>query len=163
MKTTLYTLLIMLIALPILAIAAGQLGFFAGSAPSDLGVQDGRLKGLSNTRNSVSSQAKLYEDHPMVSYANMAPLPSLGLDGPAAMSKLVQVLTAIPNVRITQQQPDYVRAEAATPWLGFVDDMEFWFNPSTQVIELRSASRLGREDFGVNRKRMEMIRKAWEQ
>ncbi|MFT6766081.1 MAG: hypothetical protein ACJA1Y_000108, partial [Burkholderiaceae bacterium] len=48
-----------------------------------------------------------------------------------------------------------------TKLLGFVDDLEFWFNPQAQVIELRSASRLGREDFGTNRKRIEAIRAAY--
>jgi uncharacterized protein (DUF1499 family) len=39
--------------------------------------------------------------------------------------------------------------------------MEFWVNPERQVIEVRSASRLGRKDFGVNRQRIEALRRAY--
>jgi uncharacterized protein (DUF1499 family) len=39
--------------------------------------------------------------------------------------------------------------------------VEFWVNPAKGVIDLRSASRLGREDFGVNRVRVEAIRAAY--
>jgi uncharacterized protein (DUF1499 family) len=60
-----------------------------------------------------------------------------------------------------EQRPDYLYAQAQTRWLKFVDDLEFWANPNTSVIELRSASRLGREDFGVNRQRIEAIRAAY--
>jgi uncharacterized protein (DUF1499 family) len=44
--------------------------------------------------------------------------------------------------------------------MRFVDDAEFWFDPVKGVIQARSASRLGREDFGVNRARIESIRQA---
>jgi uncharacterized protein (DUF1499 family) len=42
--------------------------------------------------------------------------------------------------------------------MGFVDDVEFLIEPNTQVIHVRSASRLGQSDLGVNRQRIEMIR-----
>ena len=62
---------------------------------------------------------------------------------------------------ITDARPDYLRAEAETRWLRFVDDLEFWANPARGVVELRSASRLGRKDFGKNRVRIEAIRAAY--
>ena len=43
--------------------------------------------------------------------------------------------------------------------MKFVDDVEFWFNPVEQVIEVRSASRLGAKDLGTNRDRVEAIRR----
>ncbi|MDP2415874.1 MAG: DUF1499 domain-containing protein, partial [Hydrogenophaga sp.] len=52
-------------------------------------------------------------------------------------------------------------AQAQTRWLKFVDDMEFWVNPAGGVMDVRSASRLGREDFGANRKRVEELRAAY--
>ena len=161
MKNTLYILLAMLIALPALLIVAGQLGMLSGTAPSDLRVQDGRLKAPSTTRNSVSSQAGLHPDSPMLRYADIAALPADGADAQVAMGRLLKVLQAMPGVRITVQDADYVRAEATTTVLGFVDDLEFWFNPANNAIDLRSASRLGREDFGVNRKRIEHVRAAY--
>jgi uncharacterized protein (DUF1499 family) len=44
--------------------------------------------------------------------------------------------------------------------MKYVDDAEFWFDPGASVVQLRSASRLGRKDFGVNRARIESIRQA---
>jgi len=41
--------------------------------------------------------------------------------------------------------------------MGFVDDLEFYFSKEN-VIQVRSASRLGYSDFGVNRKRVEKLR-----
>jgi uncharacterized protein (DUF1499 family) len=64
-------------------------------------------------------------------------------------------------VTLVEQKPDYLHAEAQTRWLRFVDDVEFWINPQSGVIEVRSASRLGKEDLGANRKRVEMIRAAY--
>jgi len=47
--------------------------------------------------------------------------------------------------------------------LGFVDDLEFLSEPSKGVIQVRSASRMGHSDLGVNRSRVERIRKLWNQ
>jgi len=45
-----------------------------------------------------------------------------------------------------------------TRFMKFVDDVEFWFDAGSGVIQVRSASRLGRNDFGVNRRRIEDLR-----
>jgi uncharacterized protein (DUF1499 family) len=45
--------------------------------------------------------------------------------------------------------------------MGFVDDVEFFVDPARSVIQVRSASRLGHRDFGVNRKRIESLRAAF--
>jgi uncharacterized protein (DUF1499 family) len=42
--------------------------------------------------------------------------------------------------------------------MGFVDDVEFFLDEGANVIHVRSASRLGQSDLGVNRKRVETIR-----
>jgi len=70
-------LLGVLLAVAALLLLAGQLGFFAGKPPQDLGVRDGRLKPLSPTPNSVSSQAGDYADHPQRSAARPASPPCL--------------------------------------------------------------------------------------
>ena len=158
MKLTLL-LAALLVASPLLA---GQLGWLAGSPPTDLGVTDGRLKGPSKTRNSVSSQAGLYPEHPQRAYADIAPLALLPGGAEASMVALRQTLEATPGVQVHDTRADYLRATARTRWLGFVDDLEFWLDPSAQVIHLRSASRLGREDFGVNRARIEAIRQRYQ-
>lgn len=157
MKTTLYVVP----ALLAIAIIAIQLGILGGSRPTDIGVRQSRLKPPSLTPNSVSSQAALYPDHPQREYADIKPLPLKGGDAAASLRALESVLRAVPGIEIVEQRPDYLYAQARTRWLKFVDDLEFWSNPAAGVIELRSASRLGRKDFGVNRRRIEAIRAAY--
>ena len=53
---------------------------------------------------------------------------------------------------------DYLYAEYASRLLGFVDDVEFYLPAGAQIIHVRSASRLGYSDLGVNRKRIEAVR-----
>jgi uncharacterized protein (DUF1499 family) len=55
----------------------------------------------------------------------------------------------------------YLRVECMCAILRFVDDVEFYFDGNARVIHVRSASRLGKYDFSVNRKRVETIRAAW--
>jgi len=151
-------------ALPVLlgvGLLAAQAGALRGTQPTDLGVKDGRLKAPSLTRNSVSSQATLYPDHPQKSDAGIEPLPLKGGDAAASLAALAKALQTLPGVQVVDQQPDYLYAQAQTRWLKFVDDLEFWINPAAGVLELRSASRLGREDFGANRERMEAVRAAY--
>lgn len=157
MKATLYLLLSLLL----LAALAIQFGALRGKRPADLGVSNGRLKPPSPTPNSVSSQASLYPDHPQRAYAEISPLALKQGAGTASIGALAAVLTAMPGISIVEQRPDYLRAEAETRWMKFTDDLEFWFDPARNVIELRSASRLGRKDFGVNRERIEAIRAAY--
>ena len=151
-------------ALAILLASAMMLGSamaspLAGQRPDDLGVREGRLKPPSATENSVSSQAALYEG-PGARYALIAPFAVPG-DGAAAMASLARIVAAWPGARIVTSRPDYLHAEFSSRWLGFVDDTEFWYSAAEGVIHVRSASRLGRRDFGVNRERVEAIRAAY--
>ena len=147
-----------LLGLAVAAVIAGQLGWLSGEQPTDLGVKDGRLKPPSQTENSVSSQADLYPDHPMRAYARIAPLALHG-DGPATMAQLSKLLQAMPGVKIIQDKGDgYLYAQCTTRRMKFVDDLELWFDPVNKVVQVRSASRVGRKDFGVNRQRVEKLR-----
>lgn len=78
---------------------------------------------------------------------------------PAArlMAELENILRSLPRTTIVERRPDYLRAEART-LLGFVDDVEFFLDASKNLLHMRSASRVGYWDLGVNRKRLEMIR-----
>jgi uncharacterized protein (DUF1499 family) len=152
--------LILLITLAAAAVlVAGRMGFLQGQAPTDLGVREGRLKPPSATENSVSSQAGLYPTAPMRAYAEIAPLALRG-DGPATIARLRSLVEATPGAVVVEARPDYLYARFQSRWLGFVDDVEFWFDPAAERIELRSASRLGRRDLGVNRARIEALRAA---
>lgn len=139
---------------------AAQLGALRGSTPTDLGVRDGRLKRPSKTPNSVSSQADLWPDHPQRAYARIAPLALVNADGAHTITALRALLQRWPGATLAGEQPGYLYVQFRTRVLGFVDDAEFWFDPQAQAVQLRSASRIGRKDFGVNRARMEAIRAA---
>jgi uncharacterized protein (DUF1499 family) len=109
----------------------------------------------------VSSQADLHADHLQMQYAKIEPLPFKNNNAANSMQVLVSILKSTPGVTIVDAKPDYIYAHAKTKVLKFVDDVEFWVNPAKGVIDVRSASRLGREDFGVNRARVEAIRAAY--
>jgi uncharacterized protein (DUF1499 family) len=150
-------IVIALAALVLLVVASGQMGWLHGKAPADLGVNGGRLKRPSGTPNSVTSQADLFADHPMRDYARVAPLPASG-GAQASIARLRGVIDRWPGASVIEQRDDYLYARFETKLLRFVDDAEFWYDPAAQAIQVRSASRLGRKDFGVNRARVEAIR-----
>lgn len=135
----------------------GQLGLLSGKMPENLGVTAGKFQPPSLTPNSVSSQAVLYPEHPQKDYASISPLTYSG-DGNTAMSKLALILKSQKGTVLITTQPDYLYAQSTTAVLKFTDDVEFWLDSQNSVIQVRSASRLGRKDFGVNRARIEAIR-----
>ena len=153
-------LFLIAVGLVALVVIAGQAGLLGGQRP-DLGVVDGRLQPPSPTPNSVSSQTHLHPGHPQAAYAAVEPLPLKAAGTAASLRVLVGVLQAMPGVTVVAQKDNYLRAQAQTRWLKFIDDLEFWIDPQQARIEVRSASRLGRKDFGVNRQRLEAIRAAY--
>lgn len=91
----------------------------------------------------------------------MDPIPYAGsLD--QARARLLSVLKRRPRTRIVAEDQHYVKAECRSRLFRFVDDVEFVLDEAARQIHFRSASRLGRKDFGVNRQRMEEIREAFQ-
>jgi uncharacterized protein (DUF1499 family) len=122
---------------------------FSWKRPGNLGVRGTRLAPCKRTPNCVSSQA----DHADAEHY-IAPIPFQG-DAIAAVRRAV---LGIPRTTIIQTQTNYLYAEFRTPFMRYVDDVEFFYDDKAGVIHVRSASRLGRRDFGVNRKRIEELR-----
>ncbi|MGB0127832.1 MAG: DUF1499 domain-containing protein [Rhodocyclaceae bacterium] len=87
----------------------------------------------------------------------IAPLPYLG-SGSAAMARLRAIVVPMPRTTIVVDRPDYLHVAFRSRVFRFVDDVEFLLDASEGVIHVRSASRLGHGDFGVNRDRVETIR-----
>ena len=150
---------VVLAAVVAVTVGAGQLGLLAGTPPADLGVHQGRLKAPATTPNSVSSQAQLWDGHAMQQMAMIAPLPLRGTPA-EAIDRLRKVVQAMPGASVVTQRDDYLYVQFSSRWLHFTDDAEFWADPAARVIQLRSASRLGASDMGVNRARIERIRSA---
>jgi len=91
----------------------------------------------------------------------MEPIPYSGTLA-ESRARLVEVLRNHPRTRIVREEPEYLKAECRSAFFHFVDDVEFVFDDAAKKIHFRSASRLGRSDFGVNRKRMEEITAAFQ-
>ena len=150
-------LLAAMVVLVVAVFVSAQAGLLSGKEPSDLGVMDGRLKPPSRTENSVSSQAALYADHPMKAYAEIAPIKFTG-QGKAAIDRIKRIVETTEGARVVRAEPAYLYAQFQTRWLKFVDDAEFFADEGAKAVHVRSASRIGRKDFGVNRARIEAIR-----
>jgi len=125
---------------------------FAGIQPDNLGVKQGKLAQCPSTPNCVSSQRENPEHY-------IAPLVYQQSNVSETMTKLKEAISNQPRTQIIAQSDNYLYAQFTSRWFGFVDDVEFYFNPDQPgVIEVRSASRLGESDLGVNRQRIEMLR-----
>lgn len=118
------------------------------------GIQDGRLAACPDRPNCVSSQAT--DAAHAVAPLRYATSPEI------AMRQLRQVILAMPRTRIVTAADGYLHAEFTSAILRFVDDVEFQFDADNQLIHVRSASRVGYSDLGVNRKRVEAIRLVFE-
>lgn len=159
MNKMLKLVLLILVALPVLIFLAGQAGLLRGTRPTDIGVKQHQLKAPGATsENVVSSQAAM---HPHTAYHLIAPLKLHG-EAAAEFARLQKIVSAMPRAQIITSAPDYFHAEFETKMLKFVDDVEFMLDADKGEIQMRSASRIGRKDFGVNRARLEQVRAAFE-
>lgn len=128
-----------LILLAIVAIAR------VSQSTPHLGLQDGRLRPCPKSPNCVCS-----EDNSQFG------IPFSGSNADAVWQTLTEVVIAIGG-RIEEDHVDYMHAEFTSRIFGFVDDLELHMDREKQVIHLRSASRVGYSDMGVNQKRVDRL------
>ena len=120
---------------------------------SKLGIENGQLKECPTTPNCVNSQAKEKKHF----------IEPILFTGPPLEAKkhILNILKELKRTKINVVEDNYIRAEFTSRVFRFVDDVEFYF-PDTKskqrIIHVRSASRTGYSDLGVNRKRIEQIR-----
>ncbi|MBE0613992.1 MAG: DUF1499 domain-containing protein [Burkholderiales bacterium] len=129
------------------------MGLFSGTRPDNLGVHDGRLAPPKPTPNNVNSQIDRNAD----ALHYIEPLHYSG-DAGQAWAALKRVVEGMQRVTVVKAGPNYLYAEFTSKLMGFVDDTEFYLDGKAGVIQVRSASRLGRGDHDVNRGRIEYIR-----
>jgi uncharacterized protein (DUF1499 family) len=154
-KTIKIIVLIVFVILPVVIVMAGQFGLLSGTRPTDLGLKNGMLKAPNKDYwNVVSSYAAL---QPHTDYHVIAPIKFSG-SGKDAFARLEAIVRSMPGATIITRQDHYLYAEFQTKILKFTDDVEFVLDEPAGVIQMRSASRLGRKDLGANRKRLEAIR-----
>lgn len=126
----------------------------AGTPPK-LGVINGQLPACPASPNCVSSQASDPQHA-------IAPLSLTGTPT-EVRAQLLKALGTLDRTKVVVSEPDYIAAEVTSQVFRFVDDMVFYFPTSAatgaeMVVQVRSASRIGHSDLGVNRERVEWIR-----
>lgn len=139
----LWVVAVLLLA-PVLILAGLSL---ASRNPPALGVKQGRLLPCSGASSCVSSETP--------GSAAIAPLPAG--QSPARSWAAAREAVRQAGGSIIAEEPGYLRAAFATPLWRFIDDLELRLDEQQGVIHIRSASRVGRSDFGANRKRVAEI------
>ena len=124
----------------------GSIGHvFSWKRPDNLGVRNGRLAACKRSPNCVCSQA-----NPSDLEHYIAPIHG-------SMAAAREAVRSMPRATIIEESENYLYAEFRTRLMRYVDDVELFFDG--QVLHVRSCSRLGRRDFGVNRRRVEELRR----
>ena len=123
--------------------------------PDNLGLKNNLLLSCPKSPNCVLSQVSgpKHQIHP-IHYTSSVEI---------AKERLNRVILSMVDTRIITQNKVYWHVEFTTRWLRFIDDVEFYFPESEALIHLRSASRSGFWDLGVNRKRTNEIRSRFEE
>lgn len=117
-----------------------------------LGVENNRLKPCPDTPNCVAS-------HPDTPEGQKVPPILYTAEQTLAYDQMEAVLIERKDaIIVAREHAHYLRADFKTPLLGFIDDVEFYFQVPG-VIAVRSASRIGYSDLGKNRRRIEELRK----
>ena len=116
---------------------------FTGERPNNLGVKDGKLTACPGTPNCVNSQATDTQ-------SKVEPLPDVSI------AEIKKVIEGMERTTIVEETDNYLYVEFKSKLMGYVDDVEFYRDAG--MVHVRSASRLGKSDLGVNRKRVEEIR-----
>lgn len=122
----------------------------AGTAPANLGAASGRLAPCPSSPNCVSSDA---------TDARHAVAPfELAVPAGEAWPAVRRAVSELPRTRIVVETGGYLHAECRSALFGFVDDLELLLRSQEGSIAVRSASRVGYGDMGVNRERVEQLR-----
>jgi len=121
---------------------------FSWKRPDNLGVTGGKLAPPKRTPNCVSSQADPGDGEHYIE--------TIAFKG--EFGKVEQAVGGMRGATIIKRDGHYLYAEYRTPLMRYVDDFELLYEPGAGIIHVRSASRLGRKDFGVNRRRVEALR-----
>ena len=126
--------------------------FLAGKPSHTPGIRAGRLAACPARPNCVCSDAS----------DPLHAISALILTSPPdrAWEAARLAVLSLPRTQIVSESDGYLHAECRSAVFGFVDDLELHLRPQSDSIAVRSASRLGYRDFGVNRKRVESLRTA---
>ena len=79
-------------------------------------------------------------------------------DSEKAFNELIQILENTPRIKIIRKSKDYIHAIATSRIMKFIDDIEIKSNSNNNVLYVKSSSRLGIYDLGVNKRRVDTLR-----
>jgi len=143
-----YLLATCVVAVPVLVLAL-QGARSRRNPPASLGSAGAGLSACPSSPNCVGSSG------------GVAPLHSGGSADETRLH-LLAALQGFPRTRVATDAWPYLRVEFRSRWFGFVDDVEFLADEARSRIDFRSASRVGYYDLGVNRRRMEELRRRFD-
>jgi len=128
----------------------------AASTDARTGVEKGAFSPCPGSPNCVSSMES-------AGPAAIAPFDYGSMSREQALSRLLALIEEDSNSTVVSREEledgaIYVRAEYRSKLFRFVDDVEFLFPPASSLIHVKSASRVGYSDLGVNRNRVEELR-----
>lgn len=127
----------------------------SGHEKNRLGLVDSRLTPCPSSPNCVSSDANNAE-------RQVAPF-VLIMPPEQAWALLIEQVSGLSKTNIVRQESRYLHVECRSRIFSFVDDVEFHLRPEQKIVAVRSASRTGYYDFGVNRSRIEKLRQTLQQ
>ena len=74
------------------------------------------------------------------------------------IKKIKEIIENTPRSVIVELDGDYLHAEVTSKWMKYVDDLEVSFVPESRKLLVRSESRVGEGDLGVNQKRVDLLK-----
>ena len=74
------------------------------------------------------------------------------------LKDIKEIIENSPRSVIVEIDGDYIHAEVTSKWMKYVDDLEVSFVPESHILLIRSESRVGESDLGVNQKRIDLIK-----
>lgn len=122
----------------------------SGSNADEAGITSGKLPPCPDKPNCVSSQ----------STDQRHAIAPLRYDGSSEKAKqdLIKTIETLKRARVVKVEGDFIHAEFTSAFFRFVDDVDFILDDRAKTIHVRSASRVGYSDLGVNRRRVTEIR-----
>ena len=123
----------------------------SGKRPDEMGMDPSGLRGCPKSPNCVSSEAK-DETHAIEGFR-------LKGDPDVSWPRIQYEIALMPGWTVITTTHTYIHVECKSRIFRFIDDLELHLNPSSGIISIRSASRVGYWDFGVNRRRVEFLRR----
>lgn len=150
MKTVSIILLLLMVGFLILFFVLGLVSRWGEAA----GLVEGRLSKCPDKPNCLCSEHKSDIDH------YIEPI-TVSLDNGDAVLPVLKSSIREMGGSMQTESGNYLAATFTSSLFRFVDDLELRIDPDAGLIHVRSASRVGHGDMGINRKRVELLRKLY--